>query len=76
MAYQPNEGRIPDACLILDDQGEVTGHRPVHVRCYGGYDTRKMGAAPWPSHTGRAQTTNWKISRRPHPFEIQEWVLA
>lgn len=36
-----NEGRLPPECVITDDDGNVTGHRAVHVRCFGGFDSRK-----------------------------------
>lgn len=71
-----NEGRIPPECEIRDDAGNVTDWRNVHVRCFGGYDSRKAGHAPWPASTGRAQTTNWKISRPPFGFEIREFEIA
>lgn len=72
MPYVPNPGRLPDACLMLDEEGHVTGHRAVHVRCFGGFDSRKADHAPWPS----APPTVWAISARPHPYEICEWEIA
>lgn len=75
MHYQPNQGSLPDECLIRDEQGEVTGHRTVHVRLFGGIDTKARGDPPWPS-AGARVPTRWKISRKPHPFEIKEWTLA
>ena len=27
MAYHPNAGSLPSACVIADDQGNVTGYR-------------------------------------------------
>lgn len=76
MAYHPNAGSLPSACVIVDDQGNVTSYRKIHVRCFGGYDSRKAGHDPWPSHTGRAQNTSWKISRPPFDLDIREWELA
>ncbi len=75
MPYQPNPGRLPDECLVLDEQGEVVGYRPVHVRLFNGIDSKVRGDAPWSSANAR-QPTVWKISRPPHPFEIKEWILA
>lgn len=57
----------------MDDDGNVTGYRPVHVRLFNGLDTRARGDAPWPSAGGRPIQTNWKISRKPLPFEIKEF---
>lgn len=70
-----NEGRIPPECEIRGDDGDIIGWRNVHVELFGGYSTRKAGAAPWPAGGGR-QSTNWRISRPPHPFEIRKWTLA
>ena len=79
MPYQPNPGHLPEACIITetDDAGveHVTGHRSVHVRLFGGWDSKKAGAAPWPS-AGRQPATRWAISRKPHPFEIEEFEIA
>lgn len=76
MAWQPNHGSLPDDCVVLDDEtGEVTGYRKVHVRCFGGYDSKARGHEPWPA-AGAKPPTVWKISRRPHPYEIQEYELA
>lgn len=67
-----NEGHLPEACRILDDDGHVTGHRAVHVVLFGGFDSRKAGHAPWPS----APPTVWRISAKPHPYEIREFEIA
>ena len=75
MAYQPNLGRIPPECEILDEQGNVTGYRAVHVVLFNGFSTSKAGHAPWPAGGGRPPT-NWRISKPPHPFEIAEWSFA
>lgn len=74
MAYAPNPGRLPDACVIESDSG--TQYRSVHVQLFGGYCTRKAGAAPWPSKGARGGETNWRISQPPHPYEIKEWEIA
>lgn len=70
-----SEGRCPYEREIRDEQGNIAGFRSVHVVLFGGYDTRKAGAAPWPAGGGRPPT-NWRISRPPHPFEIKEWTIA
>lgn len=75
MAYQPNLGRIPTECEIRGDDGDIIGHRHVHVRLFGGFDTKRAGHQPWPAG-GARQPTNWRISRPPHPFEIAEWEIA
>lgn len=50
MAYVPNTGRLPEACIVLDpESGEVKGYRSVHVRMFGGWDSKKSGHAPWPA---------------------------
>ena len=74
MAYEPNPGKLPDECVVEDENGNVT-HRAVHVRLFGGWDSRKAGAAPWPS-AGRQPATRWAISKRPHNFDIEEWEIA
>lgn len=76
MAYQPNTGKLPAECVVWsEDEQTILSCRAVHVRCFGGFDSRKAGHAPWPSAGGRP-ATNWAISARPHPFEIMEWELA
>jgi hypothetical protein len=75
MAYLPNPGRIPAECQICDEAGEVTGWRRVHIRLFGGWDSRKAGHDPWPAADGRPATV-WRVSRPPHTFEIKEWEIA
>jgi hypothetical protein len=75
VAYQTNPGRLPPQCEIRDQFGEVTGWRSVHVRLFGGHDTAKLGLAPWPAFGGRPPT-QWRVSKVPHAFEIEEWELA
>lgn len=76
MAYQPNPGNLPPECEIRDEHGNVIGHRAVHVRLFGGFDSKKRGDAPWPSAGGRPNPTNWKISRKPHQYEIEFYEIA
>lgn len=64
-----NPGHLPDDCLILDDDGEVTGHRRVHVQLFNGHSTRTKEPAGWPS--GGRGACNWRISKPPHPYEIE-----
>lgn len=68
---QRNEGHLPPECEILDQDGNVTGHRAVRVKLFNG---RVEG--PWPSAGGRPHQTNWKISRKPHGFEIEFWEIV
>lgn len=75
MAYVTNVGELPWECIVRDENGKITGWRNVHVRLFGGYDSRKAGHPPWPAD-GARPATNWAISRRPHPFEIREWEVA
>lgn len=75
MAYLPNLGHVPPECEVLDEDGNVTGYRNVHVRLFGGFDSKKAGHAPWPAGGGRPPTV-WKISRKPHPFEIREYEVV
>lgn len=76
MPYQPNTGTLPEACAITDENGNVTGWRNVHVQLFGGYDSKKAGAAPWPAKGGRPHDTRWAISEPPHRFQIEEYELA
>lgn len=72
MPYQPNPGHLPGECILFDEAGEITGYRAVHVRLFGGFDSRAAGHAPWPAAGSRPPTV-WTISRKPHAFEIKEW---
>jgi hypothetical protein len=76
VAYRPNPGRLPPECVVQDEAGEIISFRSVHVRLHNGIDTKARGNPPWPSAGGRPSSTNWQISRPPHPFQIQEWELA
>lgn len=72
MPYAPNPGLLPDDCLIHDEDGNFTGFRRVHVRLFGGYDSRERGHDPWPA-AGARPPTDWRISKPPFPFEIKEY---
>lgn len=74
MAYQPNPGKLPDECVVEGENGNVT-HLAVHVRLFGGWDSKKAGYAPWPSAGGRPPN-RWAISRPPHDYEIAEYEVA
>ena len=74
MPYLRNPGRIPPECEIRDEQGNITGWRKVHVRTFGGWDSRKAGHEPWPAGGGRPPT-KWKVDRPPHSFDIQEYEV-
>lgn len=69
-----NPGRLPPECVLESEAGVIT-YRNVHVRLFGGYDSKKAGAAPWPAGGGRPPT-RWSVSRVPHPFDIRAWELA
>lgn len=71
----PNPGRLPPECEVLDEHGNVTGYRHVHVTLFNGFSTKKRGDAPWPAGGGRPPTI-WRISKPPHPADIKEWELA
>lgn len=75
VAYKRNPGRVPDDCHIRDDDGEFVGYRRVHVRLFGGWDSRVSGHTPWPSAGGR-QSTKWSIDKPPHAFDIAEYEVA
>jgi hypothetical protein len=82
MAYKPNPGSLPPECEIwanVATDGVLArsrvGYRNVYVRLFGGYDSAKRGDPPWPSGGGRVPT-NWRVSRTPHPYQIEEWELA
>lgn len=75
MALQPNPGSLPRDCIILDEEGNVTGFRKVHVVLFNGHSTRAAGQDPWPA-SGARPPTCWAISRPPHPFEIQSYEVV
>lgn len=75
MPYQPNPGHMPEECLERDEYGDVTGYRAVHVRLFGGFDSKREGHPPWPAGSRRQPSTSWTISRPPHPFEIKEFAV-
>lgn len=70
-----NRGRVPAEAEIRDEEGELVGHRSVHVVLFNGWSTAKAGASPWPASGGRP-ATNWRVSDPPHAFEIKLWELA
>lgn len=70
-----NPGHLPPECEVRDEDGNVTGYRHVHVVLFGGFSTKKRGDAPWPSGGGRPPT-NWRISKPPHPADIEFWEIA
>lgn len=74
MVWKANEGRCPYEAEIRDEGGGIAGHRAVHVRLFGGWDSKKAGHKPWPA-AGARPPTNWRISRPPHPFEIKEYEV-
>lgn len=73
MPLAPNPGHCPPECEILDEDGNVIGHRRVRVVCFGGYDTKTKEPAGWPA--GGRGGCNWRIGKRPHPYEIREWEI-
>lgn len=62
--WRENFGEIPPGM-------KGTGAR-VHVELFNGMRPPES----WPADTGKWQNTNWKISRKPHPFEIRKWKPA
>lgn len=82
MTYTPNPGHLPPECEIWADvetdgilSRSLVGYRNVHVRLFNGIDTAKRGDPPWPAAGGRLSTV-WRISKPPHPFEIEEFEIA
>lgn len=65
-----NAGRVPPETVIWDEDGNVAGYRQVRVTLFNG-----LVCGPWPSAGGRPHPTNWKISRPPHPFEIESYEV-
>lgn len=66
-----NPGYLPPECEICNETGEVVGYHRVHIRLFGGFDSRHAGHDPWPAY-GQRPPTNWSIrSDNPHPFDIQ-----
>lgn len=61
---QPNDGRCPP---------EADGKR-IHAKLFNGTLTKAKSPNGWPA-TGR-DGCSWKISKPPHPFEIEAWELA
>lgn len=70
-----NPGHLPLECEILDENDEVVGFRPVHVRLFNGWSSAAANSPPWPS-AGRYPLTVWRISKPPHPFEIEHYEVA
>jgi len=72
MALAPNLGRIPDECILSrDEEGKPNLFARVRVVLFNGTDTAKTEPAGWAA--GGRNGCSWKISRRPHPFEIKEY---
>lgn len=74
MAYQRNEGRLPEAAIIRDEDGKVTGHRRVIVKLRNG---TIQGREPVSTVTPKgwdAKTTRWTLEN--HPYDIVEWELT
>lgn len=46
--------------------------KPDHVVCL---ECGGMVCGPWPSKGGRPIDTDWRISKQPRAFEIEEWEL-
>jgi len=70
-----NPGHLPPECVVTDDNGEAISFHHVHVKLFSGWSSRGAGHQPWPS-AGCRPPTDWKISRKPHPFQIEEYELA
>ena len=75
MPRQRNPGKLPDDCLIRDEQGTITGFRQVYVTLFNARDTRAAGTGPWPAAGGKPPTC-WAVSRPPHPFEIEFYEVV
>jgi len=72
MALAPNLGHLPDECILArDDEGKPAVFARVRVVLFNGYDTKVKEPAGWAS--GGRGGCSWKISRRPHPYEIKEY---
>ena len=69
-----NPGSLPLECEILEEHDQAAGFWPVHVILFNGHSTKAAGQPPWPS-AGRFPPTNWRISKPPHPFEIQQYEV-
>jgi hypothetical protein len=74
MPRKPNPGHLPADCIILDEDGNVTGYRYVHCTLFNGIDTREKSPGGWPAAGGRPPTV-WKISKPPHPFQIESYEV-
>lgn len=70
-----NPGHLPDECIVESEDGTVT-YRAVHVRLFCGWDSKKVGAAPWPSKGGRPSDTVWRVSEPPHGFQIESYEVV
>lgn len=64
MPVTRNEGRCPP---------EAEG-RNIHAILFNGTRTREKSPQGWPA-TGRG-ACSWRISKPPHPFEIEFWELV
>lgn len=72
MARLPNPGHLPPECEIRDEDGNVTGYRPVHVWLRCGWSSQAAAHAPWPSAGGRS-STRWSLRGDSHDilhFEV------
>lgn len=74
MVWQLNAGHMPPECELLDESGNRTGYRSVHVKLFNGWNSKAAGGAPWPAAGGRPPT-RWGISPQPHPFEIKAYEV-
>lgn len=72
-----NPGHLPPECEIYNEDGQLIGHRRVHVRLFNGWSSKAAGTGSWPSHGGRPVPTDWTIRRgTPHPFDIESYEVA
>jgi hypothetical protein len=67
----PNTGKCPPDCEIVDEHGEVTGHRRVRVVLENGTDSARSSPHGWAS--GGRGACDWRL--RNHPFAIAQWEL-
>lgn len=83
MVYVDNPGHLPDDCIIYGELPEgapkkaerpVLGYRKIHAILFCGIHTKIKSPDGWPA-AGQHPKTDWSISAKPHPFQIQKYEV-
>lgn len=74
---RPNEGRLPEECIIRDDAGNITGYHKVRIMLFVDDSIKQARErAPWPSGALYPPQTDWTISDPPHDYQIRKWEIV